>query len=322
MRRLPITGIVLLVLLVGFGSLAMLSSRGPAAHAQGERQKEEALSSTLALLAMTLAKDPEVSGILGAAFGAGVEIGQFVNMVVTELQARPDLSSVQDLYNVLADQEKFTPLIREIFKAAIANNGGDVSKVESQIDAFTPNIQGFQVTTLEQVPEGLIKGWVEIVADASDASQTDESYWDRRVDLVIQKIIEDILKGITFEDIPILARTIGAYTGQSADEIINGDMDQVLRAIAEATRGMGEAYKNLLNAALRRVRSLRLASLAQQVDRLTTALAQTNKQLDTIRGELRELKQRRDPLPLILAIVALVLALGALGLTVLRRRTA
>jgi len=322
MRRLQIAGIVLLVLLVGFGSLAVLSSRGPAVHAQGERQKEEALSSTLALLAMALAKDPEVSGILGAAFGAGVEIGQFVNMVVTELQARPDLSSVQDVYNILADQNLFTPLMRDVIKAAIANNGRDVSKVESQIDAFTPNIQGFQITALEQIPDASFDSEVKGFLRTIDPSPTEDTYWDSQVDPFVSRVRTNMLGDAAFEDVAILARTIAAYTKQSADEIINGDMDQVLRAIAEATRGMGEAYKNLLNAALRRVRSLRLASLAQQVDRLTTALAQTNRQLDTIRGELEELKGRRDSLPLVLAIVALVLAAGALGLTVLRRRTA
>jgi hypothetical protein len=322
MRRLPITGIVLLVLLVGFGSLAMLSSWGPAVHAQGERQKEEALSNTLALLAMTLAKDPEVSGVLGAAFGAGVEIGQFINMVVAELQARPDLSSVQDLYNVLADQEKFTPLIREIFKAAIVNNGGDVTKVESQIDAFTPNIQGFQITALEQVPDQDMKGPVEAVILSADTSRTDDGYWDGKVDDLVGAVRRDILGDAAFEDVAILARTIAAYTKQSADEIINGDEATTLQAIQEATKDMDQAYQNLLNAALRRVRSLRLASLIQQVDRLATALAQTNKQLDAIQGELEALKGRRDPLPLVLAILALILALGALGLTVLRRRTA
>jgi len=317
MRRLPITRIVLLVLLVGFGSLAMLSSWGPAVHAQGERQKQEALSSTLALLAMTLAKDPEVSGILGAAFGAGVEIGQFVNMVVAELQARPDLSSLQDLYNVLADQEKFTPLIREVFKAAIANNGGDVTKVVSQIDAFTPNIQGFQITALEQIPDASFDSEVKGFLRTIDPSPTEDTYWDSQVDPFVDRMRTNMLGDAAFEDVAILARTIGAYTGKTTQEVLDGQVDEA--AIA-AISGVSEQFKQFLNAMLRRVRSLRLASLAQQVDRLTTELAQTNRQLNTIQGELEELKGRRDPLPLVLAIVALVLAAGALGLTVLRRR--
>jgi len=46
---------------------------------------------------------------------------------------------------------------------------------------------------------------------------------------------------------------------------------------------------------------LRLASLAQQMNQLTTALAQINRQLSTIQGELEELKGHRNLLPLILA---------------------
>jgi len=320
MEDLQRAGIALLMLLLVFGGSGVLTSWGPSAYAQGERQEQETLSGLLVVLAMTLAKTPEINGVLGAAFAVAPEIARFTNWVSAELQARPDLSSVQDVYNVLADQEKFTPLVREVLKAAIANNGGDVTKVESQIDAFTPNIQGFQITALEQIPDGDFDTAVGGFLRTIDTSKTEDSYWDSQVDPFVSRVRTNMLGDAAFEDVAILARTIAAYTHQSADEIINGDEERTLQAIADATKGLGEAYKNLLNAALRRVRSLRLASLAQQVDQLTSALAQMNNQLDAIQQELEELKGRRDPLPLALAIVALVLAAGALGLAAVRQR--
>jgi hypothetical protein len=124
------------------------------------------------------------------------------------------------------------------------------------------------------------------------------------------------LGNAAFEDISILGRTIGVFTGHTTEQVIAGEVDEA--AIA-AISGASEQFKQFLNAALRRVRSLLLTSLAQKVDQLMTELAQVNRQLAAVQSELEELKQRQDPLPLILALVALVLALGALGMTARRR---
>jgi len=99
---------------------------------------------------------------------------------------------------------------------------------------------------------------------------------------------------------------------------LTAEVEAIKATIEGLADELGVDMVALLQEALRRVRSSWLPSLARQVDQLTSALAQTNQQLDAVQQELEELKGRRDPLPLVLAIVALVLAIGGAGLTVLR----
>jgi len=311
MRRLPIAGVVLLVVMFG-----LVLSRGPVAYAQAGGPAAETFFETVARALILSGALRSATGDIQELFGLGSkpnprELERALENLARKLQER--FKHEQELYDVLHNRPwKLVQFLAELTHQQ--ELGLDNVALESYLAVSSVSDTDIQdVSSNAAIRQSGESGDV-IFNEAASALRSDQ-HVDWADEFIAQRMLQAYLDGrdgLTREQLTVPAL-------RAADET---RMEAIKATIEGLVDELGVDMVALLQEALRRVRSSWLPSLARQVDELTIALAQTNKQLDTIQGELRELKQRRDPLPLILAIVALVLALGALGLTILRRRTA
>jgi hypothetical protein len=194
--KLQRAGIVVLVLLMGVSGVGWLRSGAPglAAYAQEEERGEEMLLGLLAALAGAAAKNPEVARILGVAGITAPKAAELVAAFTRQFQAHPNLQTERQIYDALADQTSFTNIIRTVLSGVVQELGGDVSAAQGEIDAYTPELRGFQVVTMEQVDAPTLQstassfmGSLTIPADADDA------YWDSQIDPYVDLVRRNVL---------------------------------------------------------------------------------------------------------------------------------
>jgi len=122
------------------------------------------------------------------------------------------------------------------------------------------------------------------------------------------------------------ARILDAYlAGKAGKELTVSEIrrmdEQTFNNLVQQVAGtVGVSVTAVLHEAYQRVKNSWLPSLEQQVEQLTSQLAVLNQQLDAMKQEVTAMKQRTDPLPLSLAIVALILAAGSVLLALRKRR--
>lgn len=207
-----------------------------------------------------------------------------------EVSRRLLIESIQRLFDqTYKERERTTPLpvpgisdkalqgissenFKHFFNAALRRVAGEYS--------VNPCLPSYPIKSLDQVPDNLVKGLVDATVMGSNREEVSEDYWDGRVDSLMKSFIRNLLGGAgEWSELDILARVVSAYTGLTMEEVKEGKSEaEVKAAIAEATRGLGEAYGHLLNAALRRARSymkivkpylLKQSELEEQIKDLT-----------------------------------------------------
>jgi hypothetical protein len=131
---------------------------------------------------------------------------------------------------------------------------------------------------------------------------------------------------VNWADDLIGARIIDAYLAAKAgkeltvSEIRKMEEQAFNNLVQQVAGTVGVPITAVLHEAYQRVKNSWLPFLERKIELLTSQLMDLNQQLDAMKQEVTAMKQRTDPLPLSLAIVALILAAGSVLLALRKRR--
>jgi hypothetical protein len=172
------------------------------------------------------------------------------------------------------------------------------------------------------IPDATITSIVgKVIGDPANRGSTDGP---KLFDAVVKDLRDN--QKVNWADDLISARILDAYlAGKAGKELTVSEIrrmdEQTFNNLVQQVAGtVGVSVTAVLHEAYQRVKNSWLPSLEQQVEQLTSQLAVLNQQLDAMKQEVTAMKQRTDPLPLSLAIVALILAAGSVLLALRKRR--
>jgi len=331
----------LILISFGFMICGVISLAQEQGQRQGEEKPGELAPAMLAGMTRLWAQVAVDSNVLGAAGLAAVGAAQLADALYDVLH--PTITDVSVLWNdYLSKPDEYEQLIESSIEQAIQKLGGNPANAAAEIKqtatSLKDQIPAIRLSNIDMIPNSDIGAVIN-----SAIVDNPGVFADELLNIVIEDIQTNIL-GCYWDEIDIATKIISALTGIPISEVAGKSEDEIKEAAKRAIPGISQEALDLLGAAQRRVEAHRMVGLEEQVANLnkrTTelegqvadlnektailseqlgALQQRLDELDSLGQDVAALKGRKDTLPLILAIIALVLGVAALGLSVRRQR--
>jgi len=330
---------VLMLVFLGFA----VWSISDLAQGQEEEKPSDLAPAMLAGMTRLWAQVAVDSNVLGASGLAAVGAAKLADALYDVLH--PTITDVSVLWNdYLSKPDEYEQLIESSIEQAIQKLGGNPANATAEIKQIATSLKdqipAIRLSNIDMIDNGAIRSVVSNVIGDNPGASADEL-----LNQTIERIKKDIL-GCEWNENDIATKVISALTGIPISEVAGKSKEEIEQAAREAIPGISQEALDLLGAAQRRVEAHRMVDLEERVSNLNKritelegqvadlnektamlsrqlgALQQRLGELDSLGQDVAALKGRKDTLPLILAIIALVLGVAALGLTVTRKQRA